>query len=157
MKKMFAAAVVAAGLALGAPVLDAQQRAPTRVPVTIVLVDRLAQPGVPFVIERRPELTPRDLIVLRADATPDQLSDAVRSLLTVRQAGGDMPTVRGTMRMRPQNAGARGAARAAARRALPWAGRVLSDLRQATARDVPGIGRVRSVEIWLPPQARGRR
>jgi len=153
MTRILTTAVLAAGLVLGASWLPAQQGAPNRVPVTLVLVERLTQSGAPFVIERRPDLTPRDIIVMRADATPDQLSDAVRSLLTIRQAGGDTATARGTMRMRPQSVAVGGAQR----RALPWAARVLSDLQAAAARDIAGIGRVRAVEIWLPAQARGGR
>jgi hypothetical protein len=157
MARFLTTAVLAAGLVLSASWLTAQQGAPSRVPVTLVLVDRLTQSDAPFVIERRPDLTPRDVIVMRADATPDQLSDAVRSLITIRQAGGDTAAARGTMRVRPQNVWAGGARHPTARRALPWAARVLGDLQRAAARDIAGIGRVRAVEIWLPAQARGRR
>jgi len=128
---------------------SAQQAAPTRVPVTIALSDQAMPPGAPFMIQRRPYQTPRDVIVLRSDATADQLSDAVRSLLTIRQAGGDMPTAPATMRMRPRDTRV-----AASRRAYPWVQRVLGDVQRAAYRDVPGVGRVRAVEIWLPRQDR---
>jgi len=131
---------------------SAQQTAggkPTRVPVTVALVDDLTPSGVPFVIQRRPDLAPHDVILLRADATADQLSDAVRSLLVVRQAGGDTALSPATLRMRPRGPQPRGE-----RRALPWVPRVFADLRRAEHRDIAGIGRVRAVEIWLPPQRR---
>jgi hypothetical protein len=104
---------------------SAQQTAggkPTRVPVTVALVDDLTPSGVPFVIQRRPDLAPHDVILLRADATADQLSDAVRSLLVVRQAGGDTALSPATRRMRPRGPQPRGE-----RRALPWVPRVFAD------------------------------
>ncbi len=140
------------GLLLVPAIVSSQQSAggrPTRVPVTIVLVDRLPQSDAPFVIRRRPDLAPHDLILLRTDATADHLSDAVGSLLVVRQAGGDTASSPATLRMRPRSAHARGE-----RRAFPWVPRVLADLRRAEVREVAGIGRVRAVEIWLPPQRR---
>jgi hypothetical protein len=124
-----------------------QQTAPSRVPVTIVLAEQPLPSGAPFIIQRRPDQTPQDVILLRSDASADQLSDAVRSLLTIRQAGGDVPAALATMRMRPQEA-------PTTRRAFPWVQRVLGDVQRAAYRDVPGVGRVRAVEIWLPRQAR---
>ncbi len=40
-------------------------------------------------------------------------------------------------------------------RLLPWADRVLTDLRSAQFREIDGMGSSRAVQIWLPPQ-RGR-
>jgi hypothetical protein len=148
MADKFSTGVLVCMLLMFAGGLDAQQGAPRRVPVTIVLMERLAQADAPFVIERRPNLAPRDVIVMRADATADQLSDAVRSLLTIRQASGDTAATQATMRMRRQSAAAQN------RRAFPWVRRVLADLRQAPEKHVPGIGRARAVEIWLPAQTR---
>lgn len=148
MKPTLSIGVLACMLMMFAGALDAQQGTPRRVPVTIVMMDRLSQADAPFVIQRRPDLVPRDVIVVQTDATADQLSDAVRSLLTIRQVSGDTAATQATMRMRRQSAAAQN------RRALPWVRRVLADLRQAAEKDVPGIGRGRTVEIWLPAQAR---
>jgi len=148
MRPKLSTSVLACMLMMFIGALGAQQGTPRRVPVTIVMMDRLSQADAPFVIQRRPDLTPRDVIVVRTDATADQLSDAVRSLLTIRQVSGDTAETQSTMRMRRHSSGARN------RRALPWVQRVLADLRLAAEKDVLGIGRGRAVEIWLPAQAR---
>lgn len=119
---------------------------PTRVPVTIVLVDQLPHADAPFLVQRRPDVSPHDMILLRSDATREQLSDALRTLLVIRQVGGDTAAQRATMRMRPDQA------RSGPRREFPWVSRVLADLRRAAPREVAGFGNVRAVEIWLPPQ-----
>ena len=129
--------------------LEGSRTRAQRVPVTVVLVDRLPQSGSPFLVQRRPDLRPNDVILLPSDATAAALSDAVRTLLTARQVSGDSPTARVTMRMRPHRQGARVAARE-----FPWVHRVLADLRHSGRRDVAGVGKVRAVEIWLPRQAR---
>ena len=149
MQPIFRALLVAAALAAGPVVLAAQragERAPTRVPLTVVLVSELPRPGAAYEIQRRPTGSDLDVILLLDTATPEQLSEAVRGVLTARQAGGDTATRAGTFRVRPH--------RSTARTALPWAARVLTDLRAAHVRQVPGVGRVRAVRIWLPPQRR---
>jgi hypothetical protein len=137
-------------LALGVTRSAAQQttpRQPTRVPVTLVLVDELPAADGAFRVQRR-AFEPRDVILLRSDATRDQLTDAIRALLAIRQFDGDTPSRLGAMRMRPHQT------HTGARREFPWSGRVLADLRRAEPQDVAGIGRVRAVRIWLPPQHR---
>ena len=121
---------------------------PARVPVTIVLTDHVPHTEAPFVLQRRPGRSPADVILLRSNATPEQLADAVSALIAVRQVHGDQPSVAGTLRVRPNTA----------RRhtSFPWTPRVLADLRKAQARDVVGFGRVRSVQIWLPRAHRPR-
>jgi hypothetical protein len=123
--------------------------APTRVPVTIAVVERLPVPDAPFVVLRRTNVTPRDVILLPAGADAALLSEAVQMLLIARQAGGDTAAAAATLRVRPQ----RGRT-ASQRPVLPWAQRVLADLRRAAARPVEGVGQVPAVEIWLPPQTR---
>jgi hypothetical protein len=123
-----------------------------RVPVALVLVDSLAQPGVPYVVQRRPNALPHDVILLRPDATAAQLSEAINSLLMVREARGDFPTAAGTLRVHPHG----NAAAARQRRPFPWAQRVFHDLHHAKAAPVAGVGKVQSVVIYLPPH-RGRR
>lgn len=127
----------------------ASARQPTRVPVTLVLVDDLPRSEVPFLVERRPGVAPHDVILLRSDATPEQLSEAIRTLLVIRQVEGDTTSRRATMRTRLRQA------HAGPRREFPWVSRVLADLRRAPPEPLAGYGEVRAVEIWLPPQ-RGR-
>lgn len=150
--KLLPAAMLLAAVAgsLSAQQDGSRQRAARRVPVTVVLVDRLPNTDAAFLVQRRPELRPHDVILLRSDATAATLDQAVRTLLTARQISGDSARTRVTTRMRPQQQAR------AARREFPWVGRVLADLRKAGRTDVPGLGRVRSVEIWLPRQAAPR-
>lgn len=117
-----------------------------RVPVTVVLVERLPVPGEPFVVQRRPGAAERDVILLPADADATLFSEAVQMLLIARQAGGDTPVTAVTLRVRPQRG------RTAPRPVFPWAQRVLADLRRAEARPVEGVGTAPAVEIWLPRQ-----
>jgi hypothetical protein len=144
--------LLAAVVAFTPAVLTAQRTgtgAPTRVPLTVALVSELPRPGAAYEIQRRTTGNDRDVVLLLNTATPEQLSDAVRGVLTARQAGGDTATEAGTFRVRPHNG--------PARTVLPWASRVLADLRDAHVRDVPGVGRVRAVRIWLPSQRAGAR
>lgn len=120
-------------------------RAPTRIPVTIALVDREPSGGETWVIQRRPDIAPNDVILLRSTADAGQLGEAVRTLLVVRQADGDRAVERRTLRIRPEQ-------RQRGGRAFPWVPRVLADLRRAEPREIAGVGTVRAVEIWLPPQ-----
>lgn len=150
MLKVAAIALAITALCLPPDRLWAQHGNPTRVPATVVFADQAVQ-AEPFVVHRRTDAEV-DVIVLRSDATVEQLSDAVRALMTIRQLGGDTASSPGIMRMRPRPVGP---GRAAAH-PVPWAGRVLADLKKAEPRDVPGLGRVRAVKIWLPRQRIGR-
>jgi hypothetical protein len=125
------------------------QGQPRRIAATIVLVDSITQPDAPFLIVRRPGSMPADLILVRAGVNAAGLSDAIRGLLTARQANGDFASAAATFRVRPQ-------ASALARPAFPWAARVLNDLRRAELREISGMGRMRAVQIWLPRQGTGR-
>lgn len=119
---------------------------PTRVSVAVTLVDRVPIPGAPFVVIRRATASPRDVIVLPRGADAAVLSAAVYTLVASRQVAGDTSTREMTLRARP------GQARAQHHPVLPWADRVLGDLRRADPREVAGIGRVPAVTIWLPRQ-----
>lgn len=132
---------------------DSQGKIP-RIPVTIALLERLPEaPGELFLVRRSASADTGDVILLRADAaTPKTLEAALHTLLTARQAGGDLPVVGGAFRIRP----AQGAGAAERRRVIPWAARALADLRRAAPRDVPGVGRVRAIQLWLPSQHGGR-
>jgi hypothetical protein len=144
--------ILIAALAAFSPAVLAAQRtgsgAPTRVPLTVVLVPELPRPGAVYEIQRRSTGSDRDVVLLLDTATPEQLSDAVRGVLTARLAGGDTATQAATFRVRPHGG--------VPRLALPWADRVLMDLRTARVREVPGLGRMHAIRIWLPSQ-RGRR
>lgn len=120
------------------------QRSAARFAATVVLVDSLPVPNARFLVQRRPNLQPADVILVQTDANPAEVSDAVRALLTARQASGDFPTTSATIRVRPQQA----------RGAFPWSPQVLADLRRSARRNIAGVGSVRAVEIWLPSQAK---
>jgi hypothetical protein len=127
---------------------NAALRAPTRIPVTVVLVESALPGNEAWVVQRRPGASPEDVILLRITADAGQLAEAVRTLLVIRQADGDRPNVGRTLRIRPQQR-QQGAARE-----IPWIPRVWADLRRAEPRVVAGLGIVRAVDIWLPPQHR---
>lgn len=128
--------------------VTAQPRQSLRVPATIALVERLPRSDAPFVVLRRAGPLPRDVILLTRDASPKQLSEAVHTLLIARQVEGDTAAITNRLRVRPNRG------ESPERQALPWAGRVLADLRRAAPRSIDGVGNVPAVEIWLPRQKR---
>jgi hypothetical protein len=136
---LFAVAVPAKGQQAGSP----GRPAPTRIPVTVAMVDELPAAQAPFALLRRTEAEGGDVILLPAAASPDLLSEAVRALLTVRRHQGDHAAQGGTLRV---------TARTSRPPALPWAARVLGDVRRTAPQSVAGVGTARSVVIWLPPQ-----
>lgn len=125
--------------------------APTRVPVTLAIVDSTLTGDGSFRILRRADQSPHDIILLRHDIDVAELSGAIESLLLIRGQTGDTAKVNGTTRI--QRSG-RNPERPS--RVLPWAGRVLNDLRRVQPRAVAGVGIVPTVEVWLPPQASRR-
>ena len=123
-------------------------RSPSRVPVTVALLERLPYPDAPFIILRQSAGT--DYILLPEDADAALLTDAVNALLLARQQGGDWPAADAVLRARVPG-------RSRGTRPLPWVVRVLSDLRESPPRNIPGVGDAPTVRIWLPPQnPRGR-
>jgi hypothetical protein len=124
------------------------RHAPTRVPLTIALVQVLPHPSAPYEIQRRPS---GDVVLVPESATAEQLSDAVRGVLTARLVEGDTARHGSSVRVRPRRPNS------AQRPAFPWAQRVLGDLRRAPVQSVAGVGTVRAVKIWLPRQARAGR
>lgn len=147
--------LIAAGVLLPTRNLPAQRgqgpTRPTRVPVTLAVVDSARTGDAPYRLLRRVDVSPRDVILLRAGEDAAVLSEAINNLLLIRAQTGDTAKVSGAVRVRDGTDGAK-----RQRRVLPWAGRVLNDLRQARPGEVEGVGTVPAVEIWLPPQ-RGRR
>jgi hypothetical protein len=120
---------------------------PSRVPVTVALVERLPHPDAPFIILRR--VTEGDYILLPVDADAALLTDAVNALLMARQWGGDRASADAVLRVRaPERV--RGA------RPLPWVARVLTDLRSARPSAVLSVGQAPAVRIWLPRQTRAQ-
>lgn len=119
-----------------------------RVPVTVAIVEEFVLADAPFVIHRSPGRAQQDVILLRADADEHTFSEAIRALLLSRRHGGDAPTTQSLLRtQRPPNGYGTLAT-------LPWASRVLTDLRVANPTHLEGIGTVKAVEIWLPRQNR---
>jgi hypothetical protein len=140
------------GRSLQAQEGNTQRQIVMRIPVTIALVERMPDEISPAVILRRPGATPHDVILLRSStASGKHLSDAIVQLLTIRVLSGDTALANATMRVKPRE-GAQGQIR----REYPWVQRVFNDLRKAEPQSLTGVGTVRSVQIWLPPQ-RGRR
>lgn len=130
---------------LSAQTATRSERAPTRVPVMVALVQQLPYPDAPFIILR--QSAGSDYILLPGDADAALLTDAVNALLLARQRGGDRATADAVLRLRaPERV--RGA------RPLPWVDRVLADLRRAPRRAVPRVGQAPAVQIWLPRQSR---
>jgi hypothetical protein len=132
------------------PLTSAAQAAATgqqgRVPVTIVVTDRVPSDSR-FAVQRIPDAARRDRILLRSDARSEDLMAAINTLLSARRIEGDVPPVERTMRIRPTST------RNIRRAPYPWISRILTDLRQTPEKDVPGIGRARAIQIWLPSQA----
>lgn len=129
---------------LSSPAAAQGEASSQRIRATIAMAADFPYTREAFVIRRQAGNNPTDVILVREDITAAQLSDAIRALITVRHVGGDVPTASATMSLR------RTQARNAERKTLPWVGRVLADLRRAAPAEVRGVGRARSVEIWLP-------
>lgn len=145
----WAVALVFLAVPVGAQPGHGSSRAPSRVPVTVALVEHLPYPEAPFVILR--QSIGRDYILLPAQADAALLTEAVNALLLARTRGGDSAAVDAVLRVRaPQR-------RAGARRPLPWAARVLADLRRAPRFNVPSVGEAPALQIWLPRQTGPRR
>ena len=87
---LLSAALLVCLIVLGDGSADAQQPpGRTWVPVTVVLVDRLPHADAPFVLLRRMDASPHDVIMLRTDAGVSDLSAAVQALLIARRQDGD--------------------------------------------------------------------
>lgn len=134
-------------LAFAAPAALAGQQAQhrahaTRIPVTIALVASVPHSDQPFVVQRRPNQSPADIILLRTNATAEQLSEAITAVTIIRQAQGDYPTTAALMRVRPHGRHAH--------HNYPWVPRVLADVHRAPVQNLPEVGNARSVTIWLP-------
>jgi hypothetical protein len=139
--------LVAAVLPLVAASAAAQASTPPRTPALVALSPDLLGADTPFRLARFGGSSPRDVILLAPDADASVLTQAVEALMVVRRESGDPGSgVNASFRTRqPQQRP----------RVLPWAARVLRDVRSAAPREVPGVGRIRGVQIWLPAQRGG--
>ncbi len=142
MRKLLLLALAAVALA-GDPfsALHAQV-SPTRVPVWVAISPDV-EGSAPFRLARFAGNAPHDVILLSPDADAATLTRAVEALLAARRAGGDRAASDALLRVRQPTESAR---------VLPWAPRVLQDARATAPRQIPGVGRVRAVRIWLPAQ-----
>ncbi len=139
--------------------LAAQQNSspavPTRVAVTFALIDELPYGGGSSAIVRRAEGAFADdsrhdvIVLVSRGASARELSSAVMDLLAIRGQHGDTGSTNAVMRVRPRTG-----SRTETRRVLPWAQRVVNDVRRAEPRLIEGLGEVRAADIWLPPQQR---
>lgn len=153
LKQTFAALSCCVILAVGNAIAQqtAQSARPsTRVPVLVAITNTPNLSQQPFMVLRRAGGAAGDVIVLReGTASAAQLSQAVYMLLASRRTEGD------TAQTVKAFGGEVRTAEGQPARELPWAQRVIDDVRNAQPRAVPGVGRARAVQIWLPAQ-RGR-
>ena len=122
-----------------------------RVSVTIVLVDTLPTGNdLPAAILRRKDRSPRDVILLRRDgATGAHLSAAIFQLMIMRDRAGDTASSNAMFRL-PR---AKGSPKAWERTEQVRADRALARLRRSSPREIPGVGRVRAIDLYLPSRA----
>jgi hypothetical protein len=141
-----------AGLLRGHPAYTQTDRSTVRVPVLLAVVDSLPGTGSGFRIVQLAGESARNVVLLSPNASPDALTEAVetlRAVLALRGGGGSAGGGSAMYRAAPGTTDSR------SRRVLPWAERVLRDLRMAHPRHVPDVGHVRAVQIWLAPHPRG--
>jgi hypothetical protein len=130
---------------------QADHSAVARAPVLVALVESLPGPEPRFRIIRIAGEPVQHAILLPADASPGLLSSAVEALRLVwahtPDQSADSPGASYRLRSGTTDSAAR-------RGTLPWAERVIADLRAEPERNVPGVGRARAVRIWLVPLPR---
>jgi hypothetical protein len=115
----------------------------SRVAALVFVTDSFPYPGNVAILRRR-AASPQDVIVIRSqEASAFDLSEAVRTLLQLRGVSGDSASIDGTFRSRALNT-------TTTHSVLPWAERVLGDLRTQKPHNVAHVGFGRSVKIWLP-------
>jgi hypothetical protein len=149
--------ILTLGCALvGRPANAQAHQSAGRVPVLLAVVDSLPDTGPRFRIVKLAGESVRDVVLLPPDASPDLLAEAVETLRMVWTRDGSGGAADGGVMLRRVPS----TTQPSPRRVPPWSDRVLHDLREARPRQVPGVGRVRTVQIWLAPlpagAARGR-
>lgn len=121
-------------------------RAPGRVPALVAIADSTPGGAEGFLIVRIAGSAPLDVILLGPDADPVVLTRAVEALLAARRQTGNLAASSSLLR----SSGSSNRPSPGGTRAVRWGQRVLSDARAARYHAIPGVGRVRSVRIWLP-------
>lgn len=142
-KKLFSLVLAIGAAASLAPAESA--RGQERTPALVAIQPRLQGETDQFRIARFAGASPRYVILLAPGADAAVFTRAVQALRSTQRAadprGSDaMLRMRHAPRSGPRQPGP----------ILPWADRVLQDVRAAAPRHVPGVGSVRAVRIWLP-------
>lgn len=140
------------GVLLAHPARAQADRSTARVPVLLAVVDSLPDTNSGFRIVQLAGESARHVVLLSSDASPDVLTGAVETLRIVLARSGESGSAGGGGALYRTVPGTTGSH---PRRVLPWAERVLRDLRMAHPRHVPDVGHVRAVQIWLAPHPRG--
>lgn len=117
-----------------------------RIPAIVAIAASQFASGEMFLIKRSPPKSPGDVIVLSPDASADDLSTAIHALLQVRKLKGDTSVGSFTLRLRPGQLNGRSLGK------IGWTVRVVRDLQRVEPMFLAGVGVVRSLTIWLPPQ-----
>lgn len=123
---------------------EAQAGGGRRVPVVIRLTSALTD--ATFLIKRNPPGMNGDVIELSESSSANDLSTAVQMLMQVRKIDGDTGT--GSKTFRLHSAEVRGRVIPI----LPWANRVIGDLKKIAAAERAASRGNGSLKIWLPPQ-----
>lgn len=119
-----------------------------RIPVTVALVDATPANAGPAVILRRANAEPHDVILLAKDAASEPLlSAAIMALMVARNVEGDTTRVDHVLRVRDtRSAGTLPAAERAR------SSRSLERLRGAPSVNVPSVGNVPAIVLYLAPR-----
>jgi hypothetical protein len=125
------------------PAARAAARKPGGRVLAIVAIDgNFKYKNTDAVVLRRATVQPHDVILIRTGkASPEQIAEAVDLLQALRARQGDVPTADALIRVPPP-----GPVRAHAREASDWAG-ILREIRPS---DLPGVGEVAHLGLWLP-------
>jgi hypothetical protein len=118
---------------------------PRRIPAWVAIAPE--GQAEPYRVLRFGGNAPHDVILLGSSADGNTLTRAIEALLAARRVSSDLASSDATFRVH--------SATRRTRTPLPWADRVLRDVRVAAPREVPRVGRVQAVRIWLPPQGPG--
>lgn len=143
---MMPVALALAGLPLAAQPTPWQSptSADSLIRMTIVLVDN----GSPTGLLRRTSVQPHNVVLVdSATADAQVLSDAIFSMLIMEAVD--------AVGRRRSNDEVQRPGLSAAHPVYPWAADVLSRLRGVAKEPIRGVGRYRSLTIWVPP-LRGR-
>ncbi|HZG44090.1 MAG TPA: hypothetical protein VEY93_14175 [Longimicrobium sp.] len=116
----------------------------SRIPALLVIVDTLSTINPRYRILRTSGDPVSDAILLPRNADPEMVTEAILALQMIRQRAPGVGTAPAELRMRTVSEAH------PMRRVLPWAGRIIGDLRRAPYGDMAPLGRVRSIQIWLP-------